>query len=406
MTPFRIWLVVFSAATVLAAGAIARPLTNSNPTTQKQTAEAHMGNGYQYLQQERYQEAAREFHAALAGNPALARARYQLAICQFALGHLKQARTEFKALSSKMAGDPRLDYYLGRIDLIQGNLPSAIARLRAITASPPFADTAYYLGSAYLESGSLENAENWLKRASAADPKDFRIPDHLARVYQREKRMTEAEEAYKVSAQLHQYYDQRSSQALECEQALNTKPLNQARRVCQSLATLSDPDMLTLLGMIYGQHSDYSNALPPLVHAAQMDPDSWEIQHNLGLTYFRLKQYPPAVIALQRAVLMRPDYFGSNALLGASLYALKRDKSAFPVLAHAHELNPADEDTSRLLFNEALVLGREAFFAHHYEDCVKFLSVASALHPDDSSVRRKLDEVKRLQSSKPQETSN
>ncbi len=397
---------IFFAATVFAARAVVLPLTNSNSTISVQAAEAHLGKGYQYLQQERYQEAAKEFQAALAGNPSLVRARYQLAICHFALGHMGQAKTEFESLSSKMPGDPRLDYYLGRIDLVQGKAGPAIIKLRAIAAAPPFADTAYYLGSAYLEAGKLQNAEAWLKRAAASNPKDFRIPDHLARVYQREKKMPESEAAYKASARLHQYYDERSSQALKCEQALNTKPLDQARSVCGSLANRADPDMLTLLGMMYGRHGDYPDALPPLVRAAQMDPQSWEIQHNLGLTYFRLKQYQPAAIALQRAVSMRPDYFGSNALLGASLYALKQDKSAFRVLAHAHQLNPADQDTSSLLFNEALVLGRAAFMAHNYKDCTKFLTIASALHPEDQSIRRKLDQVEHLQSSKSQEASS
>lgn len=397
---------VFFAVTVLAARTFALPLPNGNLPTPQQTAEAHMGRGYQFLQQERYQEAAMEFQAALAGNRSLTRARYQLAICHFALGQLEQAKTEFESLSSKMSGDPRLGYYLGRIDLVQGNAGSAIIKLRAIATAPPFTDTAYYLGSAYLEDGKLQDAETWLKRAAVLDPKDFRTPDHLARVYQREKKLPESEAAYKASARLHQYYDERSSQAMKCEQALNTKPLEQARGVCRSLADRADPDMLTLLGMMYGRHGDYPDALPPLLRAAQMDADSWEIQHNLGLTYFRLKQYQPAAVALQRAVAMRPDYFGSNALLGASLYALKRDTSAFPVLTHAHDLNPADADTTRLLFNESLILGKDAYFKHHYGHCVKFLKVALALHPNDSSLQRKLDEAERLQSAKLQGASS
>lgn len=359
-------------------------------------AEAYMGKGYEELQQERYLEAVADFQKALQENPDLARAQYQLGVCLFAVGRFDSARKQFKMLASRLSDDPPVNYYLGRLDLVQGNSRSAVRRLSAIAAAAPFADTDYYLGSAYLESGDLKNAEYWLKNALRADPKDFRVPDHLARVYQREKRPQQAELEYRISARLHQYYDERSAEAMRCAEALDSTPIQRARTTCKALASLSDPDMLTLLGMLYGKHGDYTDALPPLARAAGIDPDAWEIQHNLGLTYFRLKRYPDAVVHLQKAVSMRPDYFGSNALLGASLYTLHQDNQAFHVLTHAHQLNPSDRDTALLLVNESLTLAGAAYHARDYVACIRYLHVASSLRPGDPQIRRRLNEVERL----------
>src|SRR5215472_4689267 len=97
---------------------------------------------------------------------------------------------------------------------------------------------------------------------------------------------------------------------------------------CQRLFVPDDPDKLTTLGILYGKHGAYAEAIAPLERAARLDPESAEVQHDLGLTYFRLKQYQQARGPLEKAVELRPDFFGSNALLGATLYALKEDEAA------------------------------------------------------------------------------
>jgi hypothetical protein len=48
----------------------------------------HLGKGYELIKDERYREAAVEFQASLALQPGHIRARYQLAVCWFALGQL------------------------------------------------------------------------------------------------------------------------------------------------------------------------------------------------------------------------------------------------------------------------------------------------------------------------------
>src|SRR5579864_7803172 len=151
------------------------------PGAPADTAEAYMGKGYDLVQKEQYSEAAQEFQAALALNPALVRVRYQLAVCYFALYQFTESRREFERLKRETA-DPSVVYYLGRIDLVEDHLDAAILLLNRVASDPPFPDTAYYLGSAYLKKGELRSAEKWLRTAAELVPFDARVPEHLARI--------------------------------------------------------------------------------------------------------------------------------------------------------------------------------------------------------------------------------
>jgi Flp pilus assembly protein TadD len=329
----------------------------------------------------------------LALDPHLVRARYQLAVCHVALGKRREAREEFEKLHTETGGDPNVIYYLGRLDLLDGDLDTAIRRLKSLALDPPFPDTAYYLGSAYLSKGDFAPAEQWLRKAAEADPRDFRVPDHLARTYLKEGRREEAEREFQRSAELRERYNDTARVAVNCSRELETKPLEEARATCQQLSQPGDPGMLTTLGMLYGQHGYYLAALPAFEEAARLDPESSEVQHDLGLTYFRLKRYSEARGPLEHAVTLRPDFFGSSALLGATLYTLKEDETAYRVLSHAHELNPQEADTQKLLFNTALVLASKKLTARDYAACVAYLQKAVECNPDDAEVHRRLAAV-------------
>ena len=105
-------------------------------------------------------------------------------------------------------------YHLGRLDLLEENLDSAIKRLESVASDPPFPDTVYYLGSAYLKEGKLEMAERWLKKAAVLNPRDFRVPDRLARVYMKAGRRSEAEQQYALSSELRKQTNEGASHGM------------------------------------------------------------------------------------------------------------------------------------------------------------------------------------------------
>ena len=355
--------------------------------------DAHLGRGYEALKDEKYQEAAKEFQLVLVLNPGHIRARYQLAVCWFALGKMQEARQEFERLEQETGGDPNVTYYLARLDLRTGDTEAAIKKLSRLMNDSSFSDASYYLGTAYLEKRELDKAERWLRAAAQANPRDYRVPDHLARVYQREGRKAEAEKQFEISSRLRQRYDQASQQAVACSRLLETKSFDLAQPACEELFDPNDPDKLTTLGLLYGQHRLYGNALRPLEEAGRLDPDSSEVQHNLGLTYFRLRRYADARAALTKAVALRPDFFGSNALLGATLYALGQDEPAYKVLNHAHALNPDDRDTANMLFKEAQILASREENLKKYESALRYLEKAAQLQPEDQGIRQRLSDL-------------
>jgi tetratricopeptide (TPR) repeat protein len=368
-------------------------LPGHSPLSADPVVEAHVGKGYEDMKDFLYREAAKEFRAALDLNPGLIRARYQLAICYFALGQNPEAREEFERLRRATGGASGVLYYLGRLDLLDGNLDSAIARLESLAGNPPYPDTAYFLGTAYLKKGNLQSAEKWLLKAAKLDPRDFRVHDHLARLYQRAGHPEKAEQEYARSTALHDYYNEATRRAVDCSFELETSSVEGARPACDKLFEPQDTALLITLGMLYGQHGLYLQALPPIEQAVRLDPDSYEAQHNLGLTYFRLQRYGAARKPLAQAVALRPDFFGSNALLGATLYALREDEAAYTVLSHAHELNPQDADTLKLLVTVTTLLGEETCAKKQYVPCLGYWKKATALEPTDAGLHRHLAEL-------------
>ncbi|MGI9071569.1 MAG: tetratricopeptide repeat protein [Bryobacteraceae bacterium] len=359
-------------------------------------ATAHVGKGYEFVQKEQYKEAVIEFQRAVEINPHLVRARYQLAACLFALGEREKSQRQFELLRKETAEDANVLYYLGRLHLLAGENGAALQIFRKIASNPPFADTSFYLGCAYIAEGDVSEAISALKRAQVSAPRDFRIPYRLARAYRQSGRITEAEREFQRSSALREGYNEAARESGECSQALRSHPIGEARAICERMADPNDPDKLTSLGIIYGEHGAYNEAIVPLERAAKLDPDSFEIFHNLGLSYFRLRRYPEARSALEKAVFLRPDFFGSNALLGAVLFALKEDELAYLVLVHASELEPSNADTAGLLFKVAMLLARDRFRAKDYTHSAEYLQKASEAQPLDASVHRRLAEIYNL----------
>ena len=357
------------------------------------SATAHVGRGYELIQEHRYEDAKSEFKEALAQNPNLARARYQLAICLFALGERSESEREFTRVSRETPENRGALYYLGRLHLLRGDDDGAIEYLKLLASDPPMPDTLFYLGCAWLDKGDLPTAIDAFERAGKLSPDDYRIPYRLARAYERAGRPKDATREYELSTALRQKYNTAAQESLECASELEKQAEPDA---CRKMYDPNDPDQLTMLGMLYGQHGAYSEALAPLLAAARLDPESFEIFHNLGVSYFRLRRYEEARPVLERAVSLRPDYFGSNALLGAVLFTLKDDRQAFAVLAHAHELEPANDQVAELLFRASLALAHDGFETHDYNGCLVYLQKAADVRPADPEVHRRMADIYKL----------
>ncbi len=377
--------------------AAAHALGQTAPSPQAPTAdsvEAHLGKGYDALKQDRYEVAAQEFRAALALDPSLVlRAQFPLAVALFEQHKSADARREFEAVRREAGDHPNIVYYLGRLDIEDLHFASAIKNLSLAIAKPPFPDTSYYLGFAYFKRGDLPNAEKWLKEAAKLNPRDSRIPYQLGFVYRKEGREEEANKSLALSQDLRRQDDTEAQLRTECGQKLDQAPRDEAHAICEKLYHSDDAERLAELGMIYGQHGDLEAALKPFLRAADLSPQSPQIQYNLALTYFQLNRFEDARVPLAQALKRWPDLFPLNALYGQVLVKLGADAEAHETLRHAGQLNPQDAATSNLLYVTTLKLAEKSRKAQRYPEAQRYFEEAAQLRPQDPEPHRGMAEI-------------
>jgi tetratricopeptide (TPR) repeat protein len=384
------------ACTLLLAEAAAcqQAVTQSAAPAGTGTAEAHLANGYDALKQDRYTVAVEEFRAALALDPSLLlRARFPLAVALFEMHKFEDARQELDQVRQAVGDHPNVMYYLGRVDLEEHKFEAAIRDLRKAVAKPPFSDTAYYLGFAYFKNGDLAAAEEWLNKAESATPHDSRVPYQLGFVYRQQGRQRESATAFALSAQLRQRDADEARIQSECVQKLDQGLREQAHAVCNQLYDNDDAERLTELGTLYGQHGDSAAAVKPLLRAAELAPQSPQMQFNLAMVYFQLNRFQEARAPLQSALQRWPDLFQLNALYGAVLLKLGEELPAYHALRHAHELNPSDSGTVDLLYAASFSLGSKAQAGERYSDALRYYGEAARLRPAEPAPHREMGKV-------------
>jgi len=390
------WLAIRFAVLSVSSWALAQ----SNPgagTSAADTAETHVGRGYDALKQDRYDAAVTEFRAALALDPTLVlRAQFPLAVALFELHQPQEARKQFEAVRREAGDHPNILYYLGRLDLEDRDFDGAIRNLRAAVAKPPFPDTSYYLGFAYFKHGDFAAAKQWLKQAAEANPRDARIPYQLGLVYRQQGLEDQAKKAFSLSDQLHTQDDREGRLRVECGQKLDQGPREQAHALCDRLYDPDNAEKLMTLGTIYAQHGDLDASLKPLRRAAELEPHSPQMQYNLALAYYQLNRFEDARAPMAGAVKRWPDLFQLNALYGAILFKLDQEASAYPVLHHAHQLKPDDAGTRDMLYDTAMRLARKDQAAKRYSDSLRYLEEASNLRPQEPEPHRRKAEVYKL----------
>jgi tetratricopeptide (TPR) repeat protein len=385
-TIYCVFLSIALLATCRRTTAQVQPIASQNNSG---TLEEHLGKGYDALKQEKYPDAETEFRAALAIDPTLTlRARFPLAVALFEQHKSAQSRREFEAVHRDAGDQPGVSYYLGRLDLDDRNYKGAIESLSKAGEHPPFPDTAFYLGLAYMKQGSDEQAEKWLKKATEVNPDDSRAEYQLALLYRKEGRQDEANQAFQRSKDNKAKSDKLSQWRYACAQELDRDAAAPAPS-CEQLYDANDADRLTSLGILYGQHGQLERALTLLHRAAELAPQSPQTQYNLAFTYFQSKRFADARASLETAVRRWPDLFPLNSLYGAVLWNLGEVEPAYEALHHAHQLNAQDASTAALLGQSLLELARHADDAA----ALQYLQEATTVAPGDPEPHRRMSQI-------------
>jgi tetratricopeptide (TPR) repeat protein len=309
---------------------------------------ASLGKGNGLMQAERYKEAETLFLQALQSDKSLEEARKNLAICEFEQREYDAARRDFQALATgKSAVLAR--YYLGRLDLLDGNFDSALSRLRFAGARGAPFDQDFFLGVADYRKGSIKEAIAVWRRYLKVNPRDFRAHEWLARALAKTGARDEANLEYGRTRELHEYYAQGSVMLRQCSAMINEQRADEAWQVCGPMLETDDADKAAALGMLFGQAGDHQHALAFWDKAVTLDPESPEANYNLALAYFQLQAIPRAKPYAKTARDLWPQFPEANILYGTILYMLAEDREAIEVLNAAHSLRPDDENVKKLL---------------------------------------------------------
>lgn len=309
----------------------------------------HLGTGLRLFDSQRYSEAAREFELALQIDPNLDDARYHLAVSYFEERRYPDSRKQFERLLEAGYRRGWVTYYLGRLDLLESSLDTAIQRFESLKGPEPLEDELYFLGSAYMKKGEPEKAIEPLKQQVQFNPRDFRAHNLLARAYAKTGHPEEADREYAEAGRLHEYYLRGKQELMECRKQLEAAHPEQAWAQCGSVLETNDIDKLVAVGMLFGEFGFSERALQVFGKALALDPESPEVNYDLGFTYFGKKDYPQARKFLETALQLRPNFFEALALEGTVLYLLREDAEAIKALRRAHQLRPNDSAVSKLL---------------------------------------------------------
>ena len=228
-------------------------------------ADPHLARGMQLMQQQLFEAAANEFQQAVTRDPANPRARFELAVCLLvSWAAMRKHAASSRSFRSRPANRAT------SLTTSAGSTSYRTITNRPSSASdrspkhPPFPDTAFYLGTAYISSGNVTEGISWLERAAKLLPHDYRVHYRLARAYSSAGREQEANHEYSLYAQYKDEHKNTEKDVRDCTTALRTRPLTEAREICHRMFDATNPEKLTLLGQLFGDAGAFADAVDPL----------------------------------------------------------------------------------------------------------------------------------------------
>ena len=139
------------------------------------------------------------------------------------------------------------------------------------------------------------------------------------------------------------------------------------------------------LGVLLASQKQYRTAQLELEKANALQPETFEILHNLGQTYHRAGEYPKAELALNRALKLKPDSPETLHLL-AQVYAdEKKPVDALELLVRARKLAPQNTDV-------IFLLARVSMTQNYFEDAIPLLESGVQIAPKRADLHAALGE--------------
>jgi tetratricopeptide (TPR) repeat protein len=168
-------------------------------STSGNSAELHALLGQAYADQNDYVAAAEEYKKSLAMNSNQSETHYLLGLAELKSGSPAEAVEEFRTALKQSPNDPSKKYHLA-FALIQVQQKDEARKLLddVIKQDPKYADAFYELGKLQLEQGDLKSAITNFETGSHLSPNSDYMHYQLAMAYRRDSRAQDAEREIRI----------------------------------------------------------------------------------------------------------------------------------------------------------------------------------------------------------------
>ena len=165
---------------------------SKKPNSQQQLMRSN-NLGVAYLNQQKLDQALKEFQQALAADKDNAAAQLNLGIALLNLAQVAPAEAALQRAAQLAPNDPAVWYNFGLLHRNNGQAEQALSDFsKAATLAPDDAYAHYFLGDLYLQQQKYADAEKEFRRAVELDPVSVSAEFGLARALQREGKSADA----------------------------------------------------------------------------------------------------------------------------------------------------------------------------------------------------------------------
>jgi tetratricopeptide (TPR) repeat protein len=152
-----------------------------------------------------------------------------------------------------------------------------------------------------------------------------------------------------------------------------------------SAAHKPDVQLHFTLGVLLASAKQYKAAQLELEQANALQPETFEILHNLGQAYLRSRAYDKADVTLNRALKLKPDSAETLYLLAQAYSEQSRPLDALELLVRARKLAPENTDV-------IFLMARVSMTQDYYEDTIPLLESGLKIAPQRADLHAALGE--------------
>lgn len=335
--------------TIPTAGQSPRQHTAAQPLRDSATVSPQIQEAEELLHNGNFQQAREILEEQVALHPSSIEAYNLLGIACTNEKDFEHAKDAFDKALELAPNSPKTHVNLGNLFVAEQKFELAEKEFKGVLrTNPANRDANYNLGLLFLAKRIPSDAIPYFQRVR---PRNAETQFNLIRAYLQAHRTTDA--------------------------------LNAAHEL--SAAHKSDVQLHFTLGVLLAEAKQYKTAQLELEQANALQPETFEILHNLGQTYLRERDFAKADIALNRALKLNPQSADTLYLLAQDYFDQSRPVDALDLLVRAHKLAPENTDV-------IFLMARVSMTQNYFEDAIPLLESGLKIAPNRPDLHAALGE--------------